>query len=147
MLQIWWEAWLGARLQQKTPLTVLCQCIVSYTACNIKLYHIRSACGLSRSVMSNSLQPHELEPTRLLCPWNFPGKNSGVGFHFLFHGVFFPIEGSNLRLLQLLHWQRGSLPLSHLGSPISGLTCTKYGIFFLHYFTLDFFFKCPVVGI
>ena len=33
----------------------------------------------SRSVMSNSLWPHELEPARLLCPWNSPGKNTGVG--------------------------------------------------------------------
>ena len=27
--------------------------------------------------------PHGLEPARLLCPWNFPGKNTGVGYHFL----------------------------------------------------------------
>ena len=37
-------------------------------------------------------------PTRLLCPWNFPGKNTGVGCHFLFQGTF-PTQGSNLRLL------------------------------------------------
>ena len=35
------------------------------------------------SVMSDSLQPHGLQPTRLLCPWDFPGKNTGVGYHFL----------------------------------------------------------------
>ena len=33
----------------------------------------------SRSVVSNSLQPHGLQPTRLLCPWDFPGKSTGVG--------------------------------------------------------------------
>ena len=33
--------------------------------------------------MSDSLQPHGLQPTRLLCPWDFPGKNTGVGCHFL----------------------------------------------------------------
>ena len=38
---------------------------------------------LSRSVMSYSLRPHGLQPTRLLCPWDSPGKNSGVGCHFL----------------------------------------------------------------
>ena len=32
--------------------------------------------------MADSLQPHGLQPTRLLCPWNFPGKNSGVHSHF-----------------------------------------------------------------
>ena len=34
-------------------------------------------------MVSNSLQPHELKPTRLPCPWNSPGKNTGVGCHFL----------------------------------------------------------------
>ena len=33
-------------------------------------------------VMSNSLQPSRLQPTRLLCPWDSPGKNTGVGCHF-----------------------------------------------------------------
>ena len=37
----------------------------------------------SRSVMSNSSQPHGLQPTRLLCPWDFPGKSTGVGCHCL----------------------------------------------------------------
>ena len=27
--------------------------------------------------MSDSLQPHELQPAKLLCPWDFPGKNTG----------------------------------------------------------------------
>ena len=35
------------------------------------------------SVMSNSLQPHEVQPTRLLCLWDFPGKSTGVGCHCL----------------------------------------------------------------
>ena len=33
----------------------------------------------SRSVVSDSLQPHGLQPTRLLRPWDFPGKSTGVG--------------------------------------------------------------------
>ena len=33
---------------------------------------------LSCSVVSNSLRPHGLQPTRLLCPWDFPGKNTGL---------------------------------------------------------------------
>ena len=37
----------------------------------------------SHSVMSDSLRPHGLQPARLLCPWDFPGKNTGVGCHFL----------------------------------------------------------------
>ena len=35
------------------------------------------------SVMSNSLGPHELQPTRLLSPWDSPGKSTGVGCHCL----------------------------------------------------------------
>ena len=43
---------------------------------------------LSYQVMSDSLLPHGLWPIRLLCPWNFPGKNTGVGCHFLFQEIF-----------------------------------------------------------
>ena len=41
---------------------------------------------VSCSATSDSLQPHGLEPTRLLCLWNFPGKNTGVDCHFLLQG-------------------------------------------------------------
>ena len=37
----------------------------------------------SRSVVSDSQRPHGLPPTRLLCPWDFPGKSTGVGCHCL----------------------------------------------------------------
>ena len=48
--------------------------------------------------MSNSFQPYGLLPTRLLCPWNFPGKDIGVGCHFLYQGIFLS-QGSTLGLL------------------------------------------------
>ena len=38
---------------------------------------------LSRSVVSNSVRPHKRQPTRLPRPWDSPGKNTGVGCHFL----------------------------------------------------------------
>ena len=41
---------------------------------------------LSCSVVSDSSQPHRLYPARLLCPWNVPGKNTGVGCHLLPRG-------------------------------------------------------------
>ena len=63
--------------------------------------------------MSNSSLPHGLQPTRLLRPWDFPGKSTEVGCHFLLQGIFYT-QGSNLRLLHLLHWQGDSLPLCHL---------------------------------
>ena len=37
------------------------------------------ACVLVASVVSDSLWPHGLQPARLLCPWDPPGKNTGVG--------------------------------------------------------------------
>ena len=62
------------------------------------------------SVVSDSLQPHGLWPTRLLYLWDSPGKNIGVGCHALLQGTF-PARGSNHCLLCLLYWQVGSLPL------------------------------------
>ena len=44
------------------------------------------------------LQPHGLWPTRLICPQDFPGKNTGVGCYFFFHRIF-PTQELNLHLL------------------------------------------------
>ena len=64
----------------------------------------------SHSVVSDSSCPHGLQPTRLLCPWNFPGNNNGVGGHFLLQELF-PTQGVDLCLP---HCQVGSMPLCHL---------------------------------
>ena len=48
--------------------------------------------------MSNTLQPHELEPARILSPWNSPGKNTGVGCHALLQEIF-PTQGLNMCLM------------------------------------------------
>ena len=68
--------------------------------------------------LSNSLQPPGLQLARLLCSWNSPGKNTGVGCHALLRGIF-PTQRLNLGLLCLLHWQAGSLPLASPGKPNS----------------------------
>ena len=52
---------------------------------------------ISSSVMSNSLQLRGLWLTDLFCPWNSPGKNTGVGCHSLLQEIF-PIQESNLGL-------------------------------------------------
>ena len=49
-------------------------------------------------------------PPGLLCPWDSPGKNTGVCCHFLLQGIF-PTQGLSPHLLSLLHWQVGFLPL------------------------------------
>ena len=84
------------------------------------------ACSVPKSCLtlcdqSHTRLPLDSQPTRLLCPWDFPGKNTGLGCHFLLQGIF-PIQQSNL---YLLHWQADSLPLSHLGSPCRWIWANK----------------------
>ena len=68
--------------------------------------------ALACSIMSDC-NPMDSSMPGSSCPWDFLGKNTGVGCHFL-QGIF-PTQGLNQCLL---HWQTDSLPLSHLGSPI-----------------------------
>ena len=70
-------------------------------------------CSVAQSCLT--LLPHGLLAVMLLCPWNFPGKNTGVGCHFVPKGIF-PTQGLNLRGLYLLHWQVYSLLLHYLES-------------------------------
>ena len=59
------------------------------------------ACSVA-SVMSDSWRPYGPQSTRLLCPWDSPGKNTGVGCQVLLQGILlqgiFPTQGSNLCL-------------------------------------------------
>ena len=68
-------------------------------------------------IVSDPLRPHELEPTRLLCPWNFLGKNTGVDCHFLLQRIFRPRDRTQASWLHLLHWQADSLPREPPGKP------------------------------
>ena len=94
-----------------------------------------------------SLQPYGLLPSRLLCPWNFSGKNTGMGCHFLLQGIF-PTQGLNLCLQGLMYWQADSLPLSHLGSSGSYGKSTYNYWSKLHtiYHTSQTFFQFSSVG-
>ena len=65
--------------------------------------------------MADSLPPQGLQPARLLCPWDSPGKNTGAGGHFLLQGVF-PAQGSNSGLL---HWQGDPLATEAPGKPLN----------------------------
>ena len=67
----------------------------------------------SHSVVSDSLRPHGLQPTRFLRPWDFPGKNTGVGCHFFLQEIF-PTQRLNPGLL---HCRHTLYRLSHQGSP------------------------------
>ena len=57
----------------------------------------------SRPVVSDSSWPHGLQPTRLPCPWDFPGKSTGVGCHRLLllqvsKGTYFRVKAKDLRM-------------------------------------------------
>ena len=65
---------------------------------------------VSHSVVSDSLRLCGLWPARLLCPWDFPSKNTGVGCHFLLQGIFLT-QGSNLPHCRLILYC-----LSHQGN-------------------------------
>ena len=75
-------------------------------------------CTCVCSVISNSLQPYGLQPTMLLCPWDSPGKNTGVDSHYLLQQTFLTY-GSNPCLL---HWQTNSLPSEPPWKPTDSLT-------------------------
>ena len=70
--------------------------------------------GVSGSVVSDSLQPHGLQPLRLLYPWDSPDKNTGVGCHFLLRGNL-PDPGIKPRSPIL---QADSLPSELPGKPM-----------------------------
>ena len=72
-----------------------------------------NCCCLFTKSCPTLLQSHRLQTARLFCSQDFPGKNTGVGCHYLLQWIFLT-QGSNLCLL---HWQADSLPLSLQGSP------------------------------
>ena len=67
-------------------------------ACPETVQHHQLAFSASGSDVVDSLRPRGLWPARLLCPWDSPGKNTGVSCHSLLQGVF-PTQGSDPGLL------------------------------------------------
>ena len=93
------------------------------------------------------LRLHGLQPSRLLCPWDFPGKNTGVGCHLLFQGIFL-IQDSNLSPAL----QADSLLLSNPGKALSynqdihvSLHLTDYIISFPHVYTQIYIYIYTVI--
>ena len=85
-------------------------CLSSYS------FYIWKLLVCTNAQSCQALLLYGLQPPRILCPRRSPGKNTGVGCHFLLQGIF-PLKRSNLSVLCFLHCQSDSLPLSHLGSP------------------------------
>ena len=92
----------------------------------------KSVCVCTHSVVSDSLRPHA--PARLLCPWDSPGKDTGVGCHALPQGIF-PTQRLNPGLP---HCRQILYCLSHQGSPIIDI-CAPIFLILWAYFLLDLF--------
>ena len=80
-------------------------------------YHGKSEGNVSKSCPT--LQPHGLQLFKLLCPWDSPGKNTGVGYHCPLQGIFLT-QGSNARLL---HCKVDSLPTEPSRKSYHGVGC------------------------
>ena len=100
-----------------TSATSLCKNVMSTSRHTLnstysgKVFCLPGVC--SCSIVSNSLWPHGVKLTRLLCPWDFPGKNTAVGCHFLLQGIFWT-QGSNC------HFPFDKSTGSSIASPVPG---------------------------
>ena len=78
----------------------------------------KALCAKSLQSCPTLCDPMDCSPARLLCPWDSPGQNTGVGWHALLQGIFLT-QGSNLRLLHLPALAGGSFipgkPMKSLG--------------------------------
>ena len=100
--------------------------VVIYSTSGIKfdLYSLIVSCACVLSHVQLFVSPWTVS-SRLLCPWDFLGKNTGMGFCFLLQGIF-PTQGKPC----LLHWQVDSLPLYHLGSPVISQLLLNYKVLY-----------------
>ena len=97
---------------------------------------------LTRSVMSDSVRPHRWQPSGLRHPWNSPGKNTGVGCHFLLQCMKVKSESEFARSCPTL---RDPLDCSLPGSSVHGIFKTRvleWGAIFC--LALGKTFLCPL---
>ena len=93
--------------------------LVEFEACSsIFPFQFLGKVSVSHLVTSASLWPHGLLPVRLLCPWDSPVKNTRVGCHSLFQGIF-STQGSNPGLL---HGKHFLYHLNHQESQFLGIS-------------------------
>ena len=67
------------------------QGLTSWLPVNLNI--LINACSIAHLCLS--VQPHRLQPTRLLCPWDYPSKNTGMGCHILLQGILINVLGHN----------------------------------------------------
>lgn len=110
--EIFVRRWVGVRWGRIHQATALIQQIMHLLHQHLHMYVCVCAC--TRACVSDSLQPHRLQPIRLPCPWSFSGKNAEMFCHFLFQSSKPRLEPESLCLL---FWQADSLPLVPPGKP------------------------------
>ena len=98
----------------KHPSSFISMSLVFQTRSWLSRLYFRCVCVCACSV--TQLQPHELQPTRLLCPWNFPGKRTGAGCHSLLLD-----PGIQPHLLRFLHCRWILYHQRRLGSPFKNV--------------------------
>ena len=79
---------------------------------------VHCCCCYVASVVSNSVWPHRRQPTRLPRPWDSPGKNTGVGCHFLLRCMKVKSESEVAQWCPTLH---DPMDCSPPGSSIHGI--------------------------
>ena len=90
-------------------------------------FHYYAAAAKSSSVVSDSVRPHRRQPTRLSRPWDSPGKNTGVGCHFLLQCMKVKSESEVAHSCSTLHNPMDcSLPGSSVHGNFPG-KCTGVG--------------------
>ena len=113
----------------------IAECIVTIVCCDVypnrkSFFEHINICSymlllLSLSIMSYSLGLHRLLPTRLLCPWDFPGKNTGVVAISFSRGSSQPRDQTHVSCISR-HWQADSLPMSHHGSLYTCISSVQF---------------------
>ena len=81
-----------------------------------RCYPLAGMCAKSFQSRPTLRNPMNCSPPSSSVQWDSPGKSTGVGCHALLQEIF-PTQGSNLRLLRLLHWQVDSLPRAPPAKP------------------------------
>ena len=112
-----WAGWEGGippteRTRQHHALPHSLLCASPLSSCSWVMY------VLIHSVVSNSLRPHGLQPAGFLCPWDSPGKNTGVGCHFLLQCMKLKSESEVAQLCPTLS---DPLDCSLAGSSVPGI--------------------------
>ena len=77
--------------------------MVENTSKHPKNTSLKSVCVLNQFSYVQFLESLRIVARRLLCPWDSPGKNTGVGYHTLLQRIF-PTQGPNPFILCLLRW-------------------------------------------